>query len=188
MQIVFALLLFVTGLSSSGQAAQVQPPLFDVTCMLRNLGREALSLRDLPEPLSRELRSRLLEADRLESDVARRFPQLDIRPGAIADHGEQFNPTDTGGGIKRRFSRAGDVNGTWFVWYEHGGIAPLLQVVLFKIESDGSVALIAADQIWRGSPTALFAGPGNNAIPITDVCSRTEDLLAGRATAYSRGW
>jgi hypothetical protein len=84
--------------------------------------------------------------------------------GGMADRGEFFNAGDavTTPAPFNRFIRAGETQGTWYVWYEHGGIAYWHQIVLFMIDPSGTVHT-GANEISHN----------------TNLCTATDELLDG---------
>ena len=97
-----------------------QPAPADADCVLKHGSHDTLSLKQLPANI-RDALTKLA--------------------GAMADRGEFFNATDFV--VKpapfKRFIRAGEAEGKWYVWYEHGGIAYWRQIVIFAIDSAGVV-------------------------------------------------
>jgi hypothetical protein len=67
--------------------------------------------------------------------------------GGMADRGEFFNTGDavTTPGPFNRFIRAGETQGGWYIWYEHGGIAYWHQIVLFLVDPSGTVHTVASE-------------------------------------------
>ena len=121
-----------------------QPAPAGADCALKHASNDVLSLKKLPQ----SIRDALIR-----------------QAGEMADRGAFFNATDVV--VKpapfSRFIRAGYTQGTWYVWYEHGGIAYWRQVVLFMIDPAGHVHT-SANQIAHGQ----------------DLCAMTDALLDGK--------
>ncbi len=104
--------------------------------------------------------------------------------GPMADRGEDFNPTDVI--IKpapgRRFIRAGETGGRWFVWYEQGGIAYWKQILILdggkvavQSRSNGGRQSLRRDRPPPGRrqacPLSLGRGPWRNDAPCGKCCT-----------------
>jgi hypothetical protein len=121
-----------------------QPAPNGADCALKHTSHDVLLLKQLPA----NIRGALIKLT-----------------GGMADRGEFFNATDV---IMKpapgsRFIRAGETQGTWYVWYEHGGIAYWRQIVLFMIDPSGHVHT-DANQSAHGR----------------DLCEATDALLDGK--------
>jgi hypothetical protein len=122
-----------------------QPAPAGADCVLKHPSKDVLSLKALP-PSIRDALTKLT--------------------GGMADRGEFFNATDAI--VKpapfQRFIRAGETQGIWYVWYEHGGLAYWRQVVLFMIDPAGHVHTNA-----------------NESAHGRDLCELTDALLDGKS-------
>lgn len=114
-------------------------------CTLKHASHDVLSLKKLPDNIRAAL-TRLA--------------------GGMADRGAFFNSGDaiTTPAPFNRFIRAGDTQGKWYVWYEHGGIAYWHQIVIFTIDPAGAVH-IDTNQVSRNA----------------NLCEATDALLDGKA-------
>jgi len=136
-------------LGGCGNAAPARPTPQPVPegadCVLKHPSHDVLSLKQLPP----NIRGALAK----------------LSGGGMADRGEFFNATDVimTPAPAQRFIRAGETQGKWFVWFEHGGIAYWRQVVLFAIDPSGTVHV-------EKNVTAHGAG----------LCDVTDALLDGR--------
>lgn len=122
------------------------PPLAPTSanCTLKHASRDVRSLKRLP------------------SNIRAALTKL---AGGMADRGQFFNAGDavTTPAPFNRFIRAGETQGTWYVWYEHGGIAYWHQIVLFTIDPSGTVHA-AANEISHNA----------------NLCEATDALLDGK--------
>ena len=125
--------------------ASEQPSSPNFTCKLSHPATMYDSLKLLPPVLATALHDKI---------------------GPMADRGEFFNATDViiKPGPGRRFIRAGKSGGTWFAWYEQGGIAYYQSVVLFT--GDGRRSLEVARE---------YQGSWND-----NLCAETDRLLDGK--------
>jgi len=113
-------------------------------CVLRHPSHDVLSLKQLP------------------ANIRNALTKL---TGGMADRGEFFNATDAivKPGPFQRFIRAGETQGKWFVWYEHGGLAYWRQVVVFATDPSGTVHV-----------------EKNVSAHGADLCALTDAVLDGR--------
>jgi len=143
---LFAVALVLTAGCAGAKPARPspQPAPAGSDCALTHTSRDVLSLKKLPA----SIRAALIKT-----------------AGGMADRGAFFNATDVV--VKpapfSRFIRAGHTQGTWYVWYEHGGFAYWRQVVLFMIDPAGHVHT-KANQTAHGQ----------------DLCAMTDALLDGK--------
>lgn len=141
---VLALALALAAGCAAAKEPAPQPAPAGADCVLKHASHDVLSLRQLPQ----SIRDALIK-----------------QAGEMADRGAFFNATDVV--VKpapfSRFIRAGHTQGTWYVWYEHGGIAYWRQVVLFVIDPAGHVHT-SANQTAHGQ----------------DLCAMTDALLDGK--------
>jgi len=114
-------------------------------CTLKHPSHDVLSLKGLPQ----NIRGALTKM-----------------AGGMADRGEFFNSGDavTTPAPFNRFIRAGETQGKWYVWYEHGGIAYWHQIVVFAIDPAGTVHTEA-----------------NTISHNTNLCEATDALLDGKS-------
>jgi len=142
---VLALALALAAGCAAAKEPAPQPAPAGADCVLKHASHDVLSLRQLPA----SIRTALVK-----------------QAGEMADRGAFFNATDVV--VKpapfSRFIRAGYTQGTWYVWYEHGGIAYWRQVVLFMIDPAGHVHT-SANQTAHGQ----------------DLCELTDALLDGKS-------
>ncbi|MBL6853519.1 MAG: hypothetical protein ISS15_14320 [Alphaproteobacteria bacterium] len=121
-----------------------QPAPAGADCVLKHPSKDTLSLKTLPHGI----RDALMKL-----------------AGGMADRGAFFNATDAivKPGPFQRFIRAGETQGAWYVWYEHGGLAYWRQIVLFMVDPSGHVHMSA-----------------NESAHGRDLCEVTDALLDGR--------
>jgi len=137
-------------LGSCADATQPKPPKpqqapSSSDCLLKHPSHDVLSLKELPD----NIRAALTKL-----------------AGGMADRGAFFNAGDavTTPAPFNRFIRAGETQGKWYVWYEHGGIAYWHQIVVFVIDPSGTVHT-ETNQISRNA----------------SLCEATDALLDGKA-------
>jgi hypothetical protein len=135
--LVFAALLPAGCTTADAEATQDNP---DFTCNLVHPSKSVSSLRRLPAPIRATIKDKI---------------------GPMADRGAFFNAGDVviKPGPFDRFIRGGEVDGHWFVWYEHGGFAYWKQIVIFRIEGNGKARETAETRGGR------------------DLCADTDGLL-----------
>ena len=108
----------------------------DLACKLHHAVVETQSFPALPKPVSGAILSKTHE---------------------MADRGAAFNATDVivKPAPAHRFIRAGHAGDTWFVWYEHGGIAYSKNIVVLNAPAGAPVKFVAHLSYFNENPCTL---------------------------------